>query len=366
VTGLSLTVEDRIRKRKAEASAASRLFEFVQEGSLATFWRQATPGTTYWRGYLPMKYLPGQVLGMKDDSISGYETPDDPLVLHGQEGAAIWQFLGDEGRTRIALQMQRQGVRTILEVDDNYLRYAPTLYGKSSAWTKTIKEAEENGTGYSVEMHRELVPRMDSVIVSTDNLANAYEALNPNIYVCPNSVDPADWNVERVPSENLRIGYYGSPSHARDYPLVKKALKWALKQPGVEVNMIGFVPPAWGGKTLPWQDDLYEGRKALGVVDVGIAPLTVNHWSVGKSDIKALEYAMAGAMPILQDSEPFRPWKDAGWEWMAKTEQDWVDVIHDVVAMRDEVPMLARDAKQYVLSERTIQDNVHHWKEAVA
>lgn len=355
-------IREALRERTVQSSAASRQFDFVQEGSLATFWRQATPGTAYWRGYLPMKHLPGQMHELRADSV---EMPGDELILHGQEGAAIWQFLGDNARDRIALQMQRQGTRTLMEVDDNYLRFAPPLYGKHGAWTRTHAEAAANGTGYSVEMHRNVVPLMDGIIAATANLAEEYGEYNDNVYHCPNSIDPDDWNVERVESDVLRIGYYGSPSHMRDWPLVKKALKWASKQRDVEVVLIGFAPPAWSGHVLPWADSLFAARQNLGRIDVGIAPLTINQWSVGKSDVKALEYAMAGVMPILQDAEPYAPWRSFWSPWMPSTAAEWDDAIRDVVATRDDVKTLAAVAKKYVLEYRTIQGNIDSWRRAV-
>jgi hypothetical protein len=360
---LSLTTREHLRARQADANLASEAFDFVQEGSLATFWRQATPGTTYWRGYLPMLYLPGQVAQLQNDSLS---MEGDELILHGHEGVAIWQFLGDDGRSRIVKQMQKQGVRTVMEIDDNYLRYAPPLYGKFGAWTKTHAEAVANGTGYSVEMHRKIVPMMDALIVSTENLADEYDRWNDNIYVCPNSVDPTDWKVERIPSDTLRIGYYGSPSHIRDWPVVKKALKWAQRQPDVEVVLAGFSPPGWTGRVLPWSDNLFDARSALGHMDVGIAPLTVNPWSAGKSDVKALEYAMAGALPILHDAAPYDPWHDIGWDWMCSTESDWMEAIQHAVRMgKDAVALEAAKAKEYVLTERTIQTSIHNWRDAI-
>jgi hypothetical protein len=261
--------------------------------------------------------------------------------------------------------MQRQGVRTLMEVDDNYLRFVPTLHGRASAWTRTHQQALENGTGYSVEMHRIIVPRMDGIIVSTDVLAEEYAEYNDNVYLCPNSVDPDDWNVERSESDVLRIGYYGSHSHVRDYPLVKKALKWAMKQPDVEVSTIGFEPPGFRGKIAPWSDGLMEARAKLGHIDVGIAPLIENKWANGKSDVKGLEYAMAGVMPILQDAPPYSPWAYQGWEWMPKTEADWMEQIQHIVKNRDLVPTLAASARDYVLRERTIEKNIHYWREAV-
>ena len=342
-------------------------FDFVPEGALATFWRQATPGTTYWRGYVPMKALPGVVTGIEPDTLEWEDEDAGTIRLKQQVGdTAIWQFLGDDARSRIVFQMQRQGLRTLMDVDDSYIRYAPSLYGKHGAWTKTHAQAIANGTGYSVEMHRKQTPMLDGVICATEHLANEYENFNPVVYHCPNSIDPSDWDVQRVESENLRIGYYGSISHVRDWPLVKKALKWAAKQPGVEIVLIGFQPPAFSGKVIPWADDLLSIRKHLGEIDVGIAPLTRNHWADAKSDVKALEYAMAGVMPIVQDAPPYSPWVDSGWEWKAKTEADWFDLIREIVANRDLVKPLAAEARAYVDRERTIDKNIHLWREALS
>lgn len=363
---MTAEIQEALRTKTAVAHDASRAFDFEREEGLATFWRQATPGTTYWRGYLPMQYLPGSVQGVEPDTLFWEDEAETKLGLRRQHGdTAIWQFLGDDARSRAALQMQRQGLRTLMEVDDNYLRFAPPLYGKFGAWTKTHAEAVTIGNGYSVEMHRNVVPQMDGIICATDALAAEYEEWNDSVFVCPNSVDPTDWDVERVDSDFLRIGYYGSPSHTRDYPLVKKALKWAARQPGVEVVMVGFKPPGWSGPYIDWNDDLLAARQNLGKIDVGIAPLVVNAWSVGKSDVKALEYAMAGVMPILQDAPPYSPWKEMGWYWLAKTEEDWARLIKEVVSEKDYVAQVANSAKEYVLAKRTIQGNVGAWEEAI-
>jgi hypothetical protein len=359
-------LNERLKARTHQAHIESGAFDFVREGeALATFYRQATPGTTYWRGYIPMRKLPGQVVPVEPDSLT--ENEDGTINLKHARGTLIWQFLGDDGRSRIASQLQRQGFPTLMEVDDNYLRFAPPMYGKISAWQRTHAEAMATGNGYSIEMHRKIVPTMDGIICATDALANEYERLNDNIFVCRNSIDPDDWDVPRTESETLRIGYYGAPPHIRDYPRAKKALKWASMQDGVEVVMIGFSPPGWTGKVLPWADNLFDARRNLGQIDVGIAPLTRNPWADGKSDIKALEYAMAGVMPIVQDAPPYAPWKDeAGWEWMPKDEKEWDEAIRDVVSMRDQVPLMAAEAKAYVLNNRTIDHEIHAWREAIS
>ncbi len=362
---LAPATREALRARHHQANLASSTFDFAREGSLATFWRQATPGTTYWRGFIPMLHLPGQCRAMDDKSLEQAE--DGELTLVGHEGTAIWQFLGDDGRSRIATQLQRQGVRTLMEVDDNYLRYAPPLYGKNGAWSKTVAESKANGTGYSVEQHRLLVPLMDGIICATENLAEDYAEKNDNVYVARNSILLDDWeDFERTEDDDiLRIGYYGSPSHMRDYPLVKKAIKWAQRQPDVEIAMLGFTPPGYSGKTYAWQDNLYEARKFLGHIDIGIAPLTRNKWSDGKSDVKALEYTMAGVMPLLQDAPPYSPWSDIGWPFMPSTADEWVDIMKDAVQNRDKVKGFAAKAKEYVLARRTIESEIDNWREAV-
>ena len=359
-------IAERLRERTHQAHLLSGRFDFVREGeALATWFRQATPGTTYWRCYIPARYLPGQVVPIEPDSLS--EVDENTIALKHAAGVLVWQFLGDDGRTRIALQMQKQGHETVMEVDDNYLRYAPPLYGKAGSWQKTHAEAMENGTGYSTEMHRKVVPMMDRIVCATPNLADEYSEWNDNVYVARNSIDPTDWEdlPAREESEVLRIGYYGSPSHMKDYPLVKKAIKWAQRQKDVEVSMIGFTPPGWSGPAIPWEDQMFAARAHLTGLDVGIAPIKENPWANGKSDVKALEYAMAGVMPIVQDAPPYSPWKDMGWEWMPRTEADWVDAIHDIVANRDMVGVLANDAKAYVLRERTIEQEIVAWREAL-
>jgi hypothetical protein len=359
-------IQANLRERTRQAHIESEVFDFVCEGeALATFYRQATPGTTYWRCHIPAQYLPANVAPIEPDSLT--EVDENTIALKYASGALVWQFLGDDGRTRIALQMQRQGWPTFMEVDDNYLRFAPPLYGKNGAWAKTHVEAVANGTGYSTEMHRKAVPLMDRIICATPQLADEYADWNDNVYVARNSIDPSDWAglPEREESETLRIGYYGSPSHLKDYPRAKKALKWAARQKDVEVSFIGFRQPGWQGKVFPWEDKMFKARDYLTQIDVGIAPLTRNPWADGKSDVKALEYAMGGVMPILEDAPPYSPWKDMGWEWMPKGEAEWVDAIHDVVAMRDDVPTLARDAKDYVLENRTIEQEIVAWREAL-
>src|SRR3990167_3669423 len=215
-------------------------------------------------------------------------------------------------------------------------------------------------------MHRRVTPLMDGLICATEYLADIYSDYNDNIWVCPNSIDPADWQHERPESDGIfRIVYYGSRSHIVDAPIITKALKWASRQPNVEVWTIGFSKPDWSfqHRTLPWSD-MDKARANLFRFDLGVAPLKGNHWSRGKSDIKALEYSMAGALPLMSRETPFEPWFDV-WPELTLEDGEWLDKIKYWVQNRDSVPEVVGWVKDWVLETRSIEKTIDNWRLAL-
>lgn len=338
------------------------LFRAADEDCLATWYHQATPGTTYWRCLVPARHLPGQTVPITPQSL--VERDGVPRLADQRGDTAIWQFLGDSGRTRIALGMRElHGTRTLMEVDDNYTRAAPYMKGKNKI---TPWKEKDDGDGYSHERHRYVAPLVDGIIVSTDYLADIYSDYNENVWVCPNSVDPADWEYERPEPDGIfRIVYYGSPSHVVDAPLATEAMKWAAKQPGVEVWTVGMQLPTWGfSKSVPWQPDLAKAREELFRFDLGIAPLKGNPWSRAKSPIKFYEYAMAGVLPLVSRETPFAELFDY-FPDLVVHDDDWLPAVRWAVQNQDDVKARARDAKEWVLEHRSIEKTIDCWREVL-
>jgi hypothetical protein len=333
-----------------------------------TFWMQFAPGQNYVRCLLPARYINGQVLRMNFKDLAWNEETNQAYMPR-QRGAAVWPFEGGEIRGRIFGLTQDLGFRTLMEVDDNYTVPNPlSLVDKNGKkmWHKTMIESMQKGeSGYSYEAHRIFIPQFDGIIVSTPNLRAVYLEYNENVFLCPNTVDPVDWEdlAPKDPSV-LRIVVSGSQSHLRDVPMLKKALKWASRQKGVEIWLHG-VNPAWGfAKQVPWTNNLAEYRHSLGAFDVGLAPLIPGEWNDGKSDLKALEYSMAGVMPLVSHTESYRPWWDSGLT-VEPHEDAWVDRIKHLVRNRDEVPQQLEKARTYVLNERTTAANAWRWRKAI-
>lgn len=322
--------------------------------NLATWYHQATPATTYLRCELPARYLPGKVLG----SCDLHESPDD-YWFPDHEGTAVFQFAGDITWALMVHGLQAKGVRVMIESDDNYFTVAP--YMDFSGWKRQIGQGP-----HTLEGHKSIVGWADGCIVTTEMLAKQYRKHNPNVYVCPNTVDPKDWpDIEKPEDGVFRIGWFASSSHYEDVPLVTSALDWASRQKDVEVVTMG-VAPQWKFpyRFLGWSDlDGY--RAAMSLLDVGIAPVKGSPWAVCRSDIKASEYVMGGAALVLSDQPPYADWTDGENCLKARKPSDWVKAIKHLVRNREETKQLARESRGWVRRNRETPAQIHTWRAAV-
>lgn len=334
-----------------------------QPDPLATFWRQATPGTTYWRCSVPARHLPGRVNAFTTADLAPDEN-GEPYFPNQAGQTAIWQFSGNATRGLLMAEMQELGYRVLMEVDDLYLMLPPVHGG---GWQHDFARGGSDDTS-SVAAHRRISEWVDGIICSTERLAKHYREINGSVFVCPNSVEPDDWP-EPLPRDDdvLRIGWAASNSHMMDQHLVRRAMEWAAQQKRVEVYTIGY-QPAWRGRInrVPWSDNLAAYRQSLTHcrLDVGICPVVPGTWADCKSDVKALEYAMTGALPIVSHVEPYRAF--GGDHMSCESPRDWQRALRWCVNNLDGVREMARSAREYVLEERTIQSSIGLWKEAVS
>lgn len=322
--------------------------ELADEDLKASFYYQATYATTYWRCLLPARYLPGQAVDYPEYRIRG-----DDIDFPSHRGAAVWQFPGDGARAVQMAAMQEDGVRVLVEADDSYFEKAP--YG--NAWGENLGDGP-----HTREAHRKILPWVDGIIVTTPHLAKRYRKFNQNVYVCPNQLDPEDW-AEPEKDDILQVGWFASPSHRDDARLVKNALEWASKQDGVEVVTMGL-DPGWNFRRrhYPWTNDMGVYRKLIQTLDIGVAPVVETPWASCRSDVKALEYSAAGAYPVVSESIPYENFH--GPCIKAKTGRDFLDALISLIRNRDELPKLQKEAREYVLTERTVEKNVWRWEEA--
>jgi hypothetical protein len=326
----------------------------------ATWWMQKPGGNAYWRCEVPARELPGQVLQLRFDDLVKDE--DHYITMPRQKGAAIWSYAGNATRGILMAAQQEGGCRVLMEVDDNYLIGSPDVPNGHTEWSRRIDPRTDV---HNLEAHRKLATFVDGVIVTTEELAKAYREVNDHVYVCRNSVDVNDWpERDRYDDGILRIGYAASHSHWFDANDIVRALSWAASQPNVEVLAYGL-NPKWSFPYLqvPWTTNLEAYRQSLQLLDVGLCPLRPGPWPNCKSDIKAMEYAMAGAMPIVSRTIPYQPW----WDLVPTCDspKGFLKAVKFAVKNRDAIKSYADLAKNYVLDNRLIQHEIWTWKEAI-
>lgn len=324
----------------------------------ATFYYQATYACAYLRCLVPARHLPAVATGTLLAAAS-----EDDLEFPLHHGNAVLQFPGDKTWAVMMMALQQEGMKVLVDVDDNYLANPGKLLRGASRWGDKIGDAMHTFQG-----HRWITKNADGAIVTTNQLAAAYRKANKNVFVIPNPVDPADWAAFNRPHDDgiFRIGWFASKSHIGDDKLIRRGLEWASKQPGVEVIIMGL-NPNWPFKytAIPWVNDLDQYRAAMFLIDVGLAPVIPNRFSIFRSDIKASEYAMGGAAVVASDVPPYDDWTDGTDCLKVSDAKGWFHAIKHLVKNKDEAKELAAAGREFVRKNREIEQVIGLWRQAL-
>jgi hypothetical protein len=344
----------------------------------ATFYVIAGDADFYWRCLSPASVIGANVIQIPKSAATEYLVDRPELVYESHEGVGVW-IRPDMVRARQAVMMEEHGFTTVAEIDDNILsKIHLNLFMRASA------------TEEGQHRHLKTMCSFQRNVFSTDWLRDRYHKAFkklkvghvPELFVCRNHVNLDDW-LDPIPSERLRVGWMGSAQHARDIKLIYESLAWAKGQ-GHEVVHMGHDPRdttdvtsskaldacfAWGviiTRQIPWVDPELYHRQAL-PFDIGFCPLERNDHTLGKSDVKWLEYTMAGAATIASSGTVYKDIVHGETGLLAGSPSEflhWTKRLCKDRAFREE---LVRNAQQYVRENRTMQiQGRKEWEAALA
>lgn len=351
---------DTSRNREGEKN----LFDFKNRFDLpeikATFYCQGTAATTYLRCILPARHLPG----IATTALNIFADDDYNIQPGCHLGTAVLQYPGDQHRAAALVVLKKNNIRVLVEVDDNYVDYNKEFLAKAN-WDEKI--GQQGGSGHSIQGHRWIVKHADGVIVTNEELARRYKKFNENVYVIPNCVDPDDWKFPEQETDGVyRIGWFASASHVGDERLIKSACEWFSKQENSQAVFMGYVPDfQFPHLKLPWSNDLDMYRLLMHGLNIGLCPIITRKTAMFRSDIKASEYAMAGALPIVSDVPSYSDWKHGEICLKAKTAKDFLNHTKWCYQNKDEVAEMAQAAKEWVLENRNVVKLIDKWREAI-
>ncbi len=350
----------------------------------------------YWRVTAPAKAIGAKVVAIpedggfyaltqpNDDTAFPWSQDEDGGTRYPEhEGAAAVWTRPDGPRALHSLSMRGKGIRTVAEVDDNYLSNPRlNLFMRSNGFGPRERE-----------QHLKACASMEALIVTTRELRDIYykairkmfgRAAVPPMFVCGNHLFADDWP-ERIEQDGpLRVGWMGSPSHVWDIDLAWPAMLHARNQ-GCETITIGYNPAdpddypitseralhktqQWGkalSRSVGWEKMDGSSRLAL-PLDIGLCPLLHNDFTVGKSDVKAVEYTIAGAAVVASATPVYTEnWVHGETALLASSPQEMLDHVDHLVRHPSTRERLVEAAQQYVREERDITKHAGEWREAV-
>lgn len=218
---------------------------------------------------------------------------------------------------------------------------------------------------------RVLMSNADESWFSTEHLMNAYRRDCERAVVIENRLDPRIWrNFKQqrkiLESKAVHILYMGTATHDADFNMLLDQLDGlhSLAPDSFKLTIVGAMrnPPkrVWLSTMAPDADNRMYPRFARWLVrnnsfDVGICPLVQTKFNDCKSDLKILDYAALGLVPMVSDCVPYTKTAIANkCAVVVPTRTGWTDALHAIVKDRDRGREIANTATNYLWSNRHV------------
>jgi glycosyltransferase involved in cell wall biosynthesis len=226
------------------------------------------------------------------------------------------------------------------------------------------------------------------VIVSTPFLQNRFARLNPRVFVVPNALDErlffeGTLDGARQTSGKLVVGFMGTLTHEPDLMLVVQPLRALLRrhEGRIEFQIVGGVADlGWlrlfDGLAVSKLDvpaESFEYPAFVGWMrrnlrwDIAIAPLADSQLNQAKSDIKFLDYAALGFAAVYSAVPAYtgtvRHLENG--ILVANSPDAWLDALESLVRDEQMRVTIAKRARDYVRSQRTLEHCAAAWREAI-
>lgn len=218
-------------------------------------------------------------------------------------------------------------IKLMIDVDDNLYCVNPW---NPSYQAFTQEDTVELGTvsckmpkkrnHARLRMLETMLMESDAVTTTTQLLAAAYSHLNTNIYINPNRLIWKNWNFPHIPARKdgkIRLSWMGGSSHIMDLVETHGATTRLLKKHKNLIMQFQTSPECYADflrdfgeakvELHGWID--YTGhpfRMNCLKPDVAIIPLHEDEFSVCKSDLKFVEYAVLSIPAVCSNIPPYK------------------------------------------------------------
>ncbi|HMO18034.1 MAG TPA: hypothetical protein PKA63_07650 [Oligoflexia bacterium] len=263
-------------------------------------------GDSYYR----MRW-PGEVLAKQDNNLRviNLDARAEERLIWAREADLLVIFQSNDlDLVPIIRERRNLGKKTIVEYNDNFYSPPPSSPVRA-AWSSPLLW----------QTYEILMREGDHVIVTGKGLKRLFSKrtgkditiLENHLIDIPDSFESLK-KLKPDPKKELRIGWAGSVGHMADLIAVLPLLKdICLKFDHVKLCLMGndSIP---GLVNLPQEKFMFtqwgsmnEYYQFLSGIHIGVAPLSTSNYNLCRSDVKALEYASRGVLPIVQQILPY-------------------------------------------------------------
>lgn len=313
-------------------------------------------GCTWYRMVLPAREV--QKHGWETGIGHPRMSPDVGIGLAYEDGmltgwdVSVFKLLMHQAVPGLLRMMRERGERVIVDVDDFHFG----LHEENVAFNATNphKNADNN------RMHYEAgIRAADTVTVSTQFLADFYEARCRDVRLIRNAIDAERFHIVEQPEEPVFGWVGGTLWRSHDVELLAEWMPDFVKDYGVSVHHSGHIPgdgrhfAARAGlrrvQTLP-MCLVKDYPRLLEPISVGLVPLVRNDFNEAKSHLKGLEYAAAGIPFIASPTLEYQILAEAGVGRLASTPDEWRD--HATELLDPAVRRAEADRNRAIVSEQ--------------
>lgn len=201
----------------------------------------------------------------------------------------------------------------------------------------------------------------DSMQFSVPELKRIYGYLNDSSVVFPNQISTVPPERRYGDRPDIVIGWGGSHGHLEDMVDIAPALvDWITSTDGICLSLM-CSEPIWSlFERLPaarkrWfrpgsLDDYYAFLEGI---DIGLAPLKDTAFNRSRSDVKFLEYAVHGIVPVVQAAVPYTATVQQGVTgFLFKDAGEMIGALKRLADETRLIPEVGKAARGYVIEER--------------
>jgi len=204
---------------------------------------------------------------------------------------------------------------------------------------------------------------------SVPELKKIYGYLNEASVVFPNQISTVPPEKKYENKSDVIIGWGGSHGHLEDMvDIAETLIDWIMSKNNVHLFLM-CSEPIWSlfnrlsATRKKWfkPGSLNDYYAFLERIDIGLAPLKDTAFNRSRSDVKFLEYATHGIVPVVQATVPYNSTVKQGITgFLFKDATDMIDTLGILTDDIRRIPEVGKAARDYV-TEKRLQH--HHGKD---